>query len=119
MKLTHFMPNPRRSLAAKTPQAWLKWQPFVVIALIMLGAAAFLPWEYILQPEVSMALGFLLLAATTLWTQWRVTKLQIKLHHLEHRFHRLARQKSSMNINPKNITHLDAEHFFSPDQTRH
>jgi len=81
--------------------------------------AVFLPVSTLIGPNGGLLLSFLMLSALVAWMQWRMTKLQQRVFKTEQQLRRLSAQKSTVTIQPQTVSHLEAESFFSRDQTRH
>lgn len=89
--------------------------------LVLLGSVLLLiiPWSMLINPLTGLLTGFLLLAGIVIWMQLRLHYLQSRMRRLEHHMHRLSQQRASSTLGQQTVSHLEAERYFSHDQTRH
>ena len=102
-----------------TPKSPKKVQIIMYLVAMSVLLIALLPFSVIFSPAGGLAISFLMMAVLVGWMQWRINRLQVRMHKAEQQLRRLASQKALTTIQPQSVSHLEPESFFSRDQTRH
>lgn len=95
------------------------WRSMIYLSLLGTALLVLTPWSILLSPFTGLLVGFLLVAGIVIWMQLRISHMQSRIRRLEHQVHRLSHQKVKGNLGKQAISHLEAERYFSHDQTRH
>ena len=102
-----------------TPKSPKKVQIIMYLVAMSVLLIALLPFSVIFSPAGGLAISFLMMAVLVGWMQWRINRLQVRMHKAEQQLRRLASQKALTTIQPQSVSHLEPESFFSRDQTKH
>lgn len=97
----------------------VRFQTLLYAGLLLACIALMLPWPTMSMGLIAVAVISIACATAIVWLVIRHHHLQARVRHLESQLRQLHHQRTHQPLEAQTLLHVEPEHFFNKEQTRH